>query len=90
MAVKANIVVRSGCAYLNYWIRKDINFTSYNKNNDDIVILKNSNNLYSEFELYSEFYLKSAEMITECLITEVADKRDISKLDSWFLQLHIS
>lgn len=69
---------------MNYWIRKDINFTSYNKNNDDIVILKNSNNLYSEFELYSEFYLKSAEMITECLITEVADKRDISKLDSWF------
>lgn len=70
-----------------HWIKDGVKFTSYNKLDSDIIILKNSNNLQFEFSRYSTNYFKAAKQIVTHLIEEKSLKRDIATLDTWFFAL---
>jgi hypothetical protein len=67
-----------------HWIRKDVNFTKYNKHDDDKIVLLNSKELCDEFLSYSDSYFKAAELIAEHLVTDVCENSDIATLDTWF------
>jgi HEPN domain-containing protein len=67
------------------WIKRNANFEHVNlRETADVVSVQNSDQLVSEFYLYSENFHSSAEQIAEYLLTNAVASHDIAKLDTWF------
>ena len=67
-----------------HWIRQDISFTDYDKTSDDKIILFNSKEMSEEFLIYSNYYFKAGDLITEHLVNDICNRGDIATLDTWF------
>lgn len=65
------------------WIRKEINFTSYNKSALDTIAIRNKSDVHLEFIRYSSDYFTAAEEIINYLET-VNQTNDYSTLNTWF------
>ncbi len=69
----------------SYWVRNSVDFEYFNKAEpSDIVKIKNSDNLETEFFCYSRNFHDAADQIMEYLETTAATNKDIGKLDTWF------
>ena len=71
-----------------YWIRSDADFEDFDKTHkDDIVVIRNSENLETEFYIYSKNFHLAADLILEHLLSASASRADISQLDTWFFAI---
>jgi hypothetical protein len=72
----------------NNWIRNNADFGYINrKKHADIITIKNSDNLETEFYLYSKNFHCAANQITDYLLTIAYNNNDIGKLDTWFFAI---
>lgn len=72
----------------NYWVRNKADFAYIDKAQlDDIITVKNSDNLETEFYLYSKNFHYAADQISDNLLTIAAKNNDIGKLDTWFFAI---
>ena len=72
----------------NHWIRNKADFGYINKEQcDDIVKVKNSNDLGTEFYIYSKNFNFAANQITDYLLTIAEKYNNPGKLDTWFFAI---
>jgi hypothetical protein len=72
----------------NHWIRNNADFGYINKDQyADIVKVKNSDNLETEFYLYSKNFHCAADQITDYLLAIPVENNDVGKLDTWFFAI---
>lgn len=72
----------------NHWIRNKANFEYIDKEQyADIVKVKNSENLETEFYIYSRNFHYAADQIIDYLLTIATENNEIGKLDTWFFAI---